>query len=731
MNQSSPYLSSTRLACRACLSAIALCAATATADARTLSPLLTSRSGGNHTSTHLISEESRLAGEDEPKYVPLIIKLTDAGGRLPEDVVELRRRGALVLAYVPLRRLDEVAALGEVSRIEGGQICTPVLDLARGFTGYPDVESGVALPSIYTGKGVVVGFADIGFDPNHIAFSDPATGASRVRLLTDYGMTPDECVRLETPGEIATWSTDDPDQWHATHVAGIMAGGYKGNPYWGIATDADIVASTSDLYDALLLAGMEDVVEYAREVDKPAVINMSVSASLGPHDGTSLFCQYLEELSKEATICISAGNWGSTVGCWDGVFPEDCATGAAVLDIPSWSREYAKGYLDIWSGDNGTFDISVIILDFDTQKVVVREEFPKITTDMPEVSFAIGSSAEQLAGIGAGEDNGRVSEEFAGCLDGVVTLTTEINPENGRFNGLVRFDVSNYPDQTGKLSWRYVAGIEVKGKKGQHLTAFTSDMLRYIEVPEYPKFARLTVDGNINDFITGHGVIGVGAMCSRDRWPLLGGGEGHGNLDVGSVAQFSSCYSKAPNGALPDVTAPGAWLVSAISTPYMETHPDLTPNVCHMNTIDGKEYYWDYSSGTSMSSPYVAGVCALWKQAVPDLTTADIKQAMLSTLTPPTIDPYNVRWGKGILNSYEGLKSVLMGAGVDRVGAYPLPAGQLPPLPSPLTAISLGRYAIDNNCRVFTPDGREIAPSMLSAGMYILKGESSAIKVTL
>lgn len=696
-----------------------------------MSPLLVSRSAEKSTLPHQIAEESDQEGVANSRYVPLIIKLTDARCELPGGVVELYRRGVLVLAYVPERLLEDVAAFGEVSRMEGGQICTPVLDYARGFTGYPDVVAGVGLPSAYTGKGVVVGFADIGFDPNHAAFRDPETGQSRVKLLTDYGMTPDERVRLENPEEIASWSTDDPDQWHATHVGGIMAGGYKGNPYWGIATEADIVATTSDLYDALLLAGMEDVVGYAREVGKPAVINMSVSASLGPHDGTSLFCQYLEELSKEATICIAAGNWGSTVGCWDGVFPEDCAIGTAVVDIPSWSREYAKGYLDIWSGDSDTFDLSVIIFDFDTQKVVVREEFPEMTAGKPEISFAVGSSAEKLAEVGADANSGRVSADFACCLDGVVTLTTEINPENGRFNGLVSFDVTNYPDQTGKLSWRYVAGIEVKGKKGQHLTAFTSDMLRFIEVPEYPKFARLTVDGHINDFVTGNGVIGVGAMCSRDSWPLLGGGEGHGSLEVGEVASFSSCYSKAPNGALPDVSAPGAWLVSAISTPYIEARPDLITQVCHKNTIAGKDYYWDCSSGTSMASPYVAGICALWKQAVPGLTSDEIKRAMLSTLTPPAVDPYNVRWGKGILNSHEGLKTVLAGAGVDEVGMDASSDGLIPPLPSPLTAESLGRYAIDNGYRIFNPDGREVAPSRLSAGVYMLRGESSVVKVAL
>lgn len=55
-----------------------------------------------------------------------------------------------------------------------------------------------------------------------------------------------------------------------------MAGNGAGSPYVGIARDADIVVSTSTLTDVGLLAGVEDIIDYAKEVGKPCVINLSM-----------------------------------------------------------------------------------------------------------------------------------------------------------------------------------------------------------------------------------------------------------------------------------------------------------------------------------------------------------------------------------------------------------------------------------------------------------------------
>lgn len=692
--------------------------------ARTLSPLLASGAGPVPD-----GKSSVAVRQSAERYIPLIIKLTDSSAELPSSVTELHRRGGMVLAYVPYDDLEEVAALGVISRIEGGQVCTPVLDQARLFTNLPEIAVSEGVGK-YTGKGVVVGFADTGFDPNHLAFRDADTGWSRVVRLTNYGESPYDVTRLTTREEIAAWQTDDPDQWHATHVGGILAGGYKGNPYWGIATGSEIVATTSILYDALLLSGMEDVVGYAREVGKPAVINMSVSSSLGPHDGTSLFCQYLRLLAEDATICISAGNDGARVGIWNGVFPADGPAAAAVVDVPSWRLFRAKGYIDVWSRDASPFDFALLVVDNQTNRVVARVPFPTVSSAGVEQGYAIASSPERLEAAGISPAESLVSREFAGCLNGIVTLTTEVNPENGRFNGLVFLDVENLPGDDGEISERYEIALEVNGRRGQRVTAYASDQLRFREIDGYDNFSYLGTDGVINDFVTGEGVIGVGAMCSRNRWPQLDGEDGEGSYGVGDVAGFSSLCTGGTTGLLPDIVAPGAWLVSSVSTPYAVAHPEVIPSYSQVNTADGIDYYWDSASGTSMSSPYVAGVCALWLEANPYATPAEIKETIISTATQPTVNPANSRWGRGILNSYEGLRRILALGGVEEVRSDAAP-GEMPPLPSPLTPESLGRYARDNGCDVFTPSGQPVSPSSVGRGVYLLRSGSRVTKVAL
>lgn len=607
------------------------------------------------------------ADNEDPIYYPLIIKLRNPAGTLPSEIAVIHRRGPFVLAYVPQTQLSALEELGNISRVEGGLICTPNLDQARLFCGLPEIEAGEGFPALYTGKGVVAGFTDIGFDPNHPAFTDPTSGKSRVKELTTYGATPESVLRLATPEEIAGWSTDNSDEWHGTHVAGILAGGYQGNPYYGIAREADIVATTGMLYSAQLLAGMEDVIAYARQQGKPAVINMSVGSTMGPHDGTSLFCQYLELLAEEAVICISAGNDAGRPGRLTGSFPEDGAVGMTCVSNRSWVSDDVEGYMDVW-GENSTVSELNIVLQKDREYTILhRIPCPEITSDAPEINFTVASSADVLRELGVNDANGIVSEDLARYFKGYITVTTEINPENGRFNALVFYNVEALTDGEGMPILVCNPGIEVVGRKGEHIDIYCSESLRGIEFRPKLKGFQVTVDGYINDFITGNGVIGVGAMASRDHYDMLNGETYETNYPQGWIASFSSYSSGNHMPVLPDIVAPGAYLISPISTPFVENHPEYSATSSSVAEISGKKHYWFATCGTSMSSPFVAGVMALWLQADPTLTSREIKEIMSQTADHPVYDPQSPRWGKGILNARAGLQAVISRSGTAEV----------------------------------------------------------------
>lgn len=630
--------------------------------ARVVSPALTQRSVMARGNSGARAENSTGI------YWPLIVKLRNPEQPLPGYISVIHRRGPFVLAYVPEDRIGDLDALGNISRAEGGLICTPSLDRARSFCGFPEVESGAGFPEAYTGRGVVVGFCDIGFDPNHPAFAAPSGGESRVRSLVSYGITPGSVVRLGSPEEISGWSTDNSDEWHGTHVGGILAGSYAGNPYYGIAREAEIVATTSPLHSALLLAGMEDVIAYGRSQGKPAVINMSVGSTTGPHDGTSLFCQYLRLLSEDAVICISAGNDAGRPARLTGTFPTDGATaGLACVSSRSWVANDVDGYMDVWSADDGVFGLNIVLQKEGEYTILHRIPCPAITPESPEIHFVAASSEDILDYIGADRQNSIVSEVLAEYFEGYISVTTEINPENGRFNALVRYRVIAHKDSDGKPLLVCNPGIEAVGRKGQSADIYCSESLIATEFRPRPAGFIRTADGYINDFITGDGVIGVGAMCSRQSYGMLNGETYDSGYPEGWIASFSSFSSGDRMPKLPDIVAPGAYVISPISTPYVEAHPAYRNTASAVENIDGRNYYWYSTCGTSMSTPFTAGVAALWLQADPTLTPSEVKEIMLQTADRPVNDPDSPRWGKGVLNAREGLRTVLARAGVSDV----------------------------------------------------------------
>jgi subtilisin family serine protease len=107
--------------------------------------------------------------------------------------------------------------------------------------------------------------------------------------------------------------------------------------------------------------------------------------------------------------------------------------------------------------------------------------------------------------------------------------------------------------------------------------------------------------------------------------------------DGNGMATFSARGpGPAPDILKPDVTAPGVNIVAG-----------FTPDAA--NATPGE--YFAYLSGTSMSTPHVAGVAALLLQANPEWAPSDIKSALMTTahqaLTRPEGEPAATPFGYG------------------------------------------------------------------------------------
>jgi hypothetical protein len=109
----------------------------------------------------------------------------------------------------------------------------------------------------------------------------------------------------------------------------------------------------------------------------------------------------------------------------------------------------------------------------------------------------------------------------------------------------------------------------------------------------------------------------------------------------------------------PDISAPGVSICSAMSS-FTDVAYTSVSNI----VFNGTTYHFARLSGTSMSSPVVAGVCALMLEANPYLTAFQVKDILRNTAR---IDNFtgsipaagSPTWGKGKVNAYACVKEAL------------------------------------------------------------------------
>lgn len=195
------------------------------------------------------------------------------------------------------------------------------------------VRDGVT-PSVPTGKGVIIGIVDVGgCDFRHLNFI--REGKSRLLSLWDqngrsgqkpakygYGVEFDQTrinLALQAADPYLDLNYRPNDAAHGTHVMDIAAGSSVQVP--GVAPEADLIyvdlgqADYSRVTETGRLGSSKcliDAVTYIFEKagDRPAVVNISLGANGGAHDGTSLVEASFDSLLRtpDRAIVIAAGN---------------------------------------------------------------------------------------------------------------------------------------------------------------------------------------------------------------------------------------------------------------------------------------------------------------------------------------------------------------------------------------------------------------------------------------
>ena len=143
--------------------------------------------------------------------------------------------------------------------------------------------------------------------------------------------------------------------------------------------------------------------------------------------------------------------------------------------------------------------------------------------------------------------------------------------------------------------------------------------------------------------------IAVGSFTSRKDYPDALHPNARGNrpnvvingVDVVGLRSYFSSNGPGLDSirVRPTVLAPGSMVCSALNALAPGFNPEAqTTFVADVLKRGDRTYYYGAMQGTSMASPFVAGCVALWLQASPTLTPADITDIIRHSARRPSRD---------------------------------------------------------------------------------------------
>ena len=575
-------------------------------------------------------------------------RITALGG-----VIGARFTG-LVTAQVPVAKLQAIAALDEVEQVSIAEMMESNVDTTRSVTSVNYVAEGLqhGLPANYDGKGVVFGIIDSGIDFNHAAFQD-SLGNTRIKCVympADNSGTKVTIDGTVLPGSefdstrIASLTTDLASSAHGSHTAFIGAGSHCGQ-YSGMAPGTDIVmcALGGKKNDVNIANSLKYITQYAKRVGKPCVISISLGTKQGPHDGTSKLCKIYEEMGKsDAVICLSAGNLGSYRRYIHHKFSG--MNTATNPNIGSYVTGTQAGYtanfaIDTWSRSRSAVGIKYLLIDPDDNSIFYETGIMKAYT-----YHYIGPGMESKRGY-----NAFLSQYFSGKIG--VWVTTESNGHIETYS-----EVSLKPLRSDVKA--YKMAVQFYGADGVEFDSWVTSENAYSwhpQVGDY-KFVNGSDSCSMNDNVTGKNTISVGNYVGRNRYMSLSGKEMYNSIYPEGSIYVQSSYGIAPNGeSYPFVAAPGYFVVSAYNGYNYLAKPSTNTAYSKENPTTGRTDYWGSMSGTSMSTPTVAGIVALWLQANPQLKVDDVKEIIRkSAYVDDDVRKAPLQFGAGKINALGG-----------------------------------------------------------------------------
>ena len=522
-------------------------------------------------------------------------------------IIESRFQNGLLTALLPVDKIHDVAAFEEVTGIEVSPVMQLATDEARKATNVGDVLNysaaamAAGLPKGYDGRGVILGVIDRGIDYDHIAFKDKDGNPRFKRAYVYNGQTVEYYGTGPLPNDGIT-NTD-----HGSHTSAIAGGSsvmvngmditvtddHENATYGGMAPGAELfLCGINGMGAARIANAFRRMCSYADSVGKPLVVSNSYGDFVYNRDGGGTQAEVISQLFGEEhpnRICVFAtgNNAGHSGGEPGGVYVSGSASSEAPLGtiVCSSPIVYDAGWLyykgeyiaDAFTRATDATGIGVQVDDYftgsgGTGKAQVRIYY----------NYMTANNRKQVLLL---TPNGLISNNY--------TLAVEVYPIGGSSDIIDMWSCGTFTYFDNHLT-----------TEGHMWTLGTDDMSVFANAC-YPQ------------------VISVGSYVTRTR---------EGSNELGDISDFS-CYALEGMGPLgtmhPWITAPGEDIISAFN--HNVNHGDDYDEM----VINHPTYPYGRMSGTSMCTPAVAGIVALWMQVGAEcgktFTLSEIKDIMRET----------------------------------------------------------------------------------------------------
>ena len=626
-----------------------------------------------------------------------ILALIKADGDFVENYC-ISHQGNIHIVRMPLSKIAELSTDSRVIRIEAEPSNISLTnDSVRSVTNTNMIHNGEGeLSQAYDGTGVLVGVQDMSFDYNNPTFLSKKDNRLRIQRVWDMldgiesqTFNPDSYFPIGTllkPEEIIAkdHSVDSYLHFHGTHTAGTAAGSGYDTPYGGMAPEADIY-----MVNGVFNNNIELVPEGLKEYLLSSILQLLSYANI---------INYADSVGKPCVINYSAGNYGDITG-ENTLYYEYLTSilGPGRILVASVGNEGQKGYIMYKKADQESVGGVATLL---------RSNYPLflcISSDKP-LTFKITDKSKSEA-----EGSYTFTPEYE-----TTTLDTIASLDNLVIESYC-YEDEYHSDKIG-YDIDFIEGKKPFSKKDYSITISGADAEARIHI-QNGKIEGAELGGNTLFPGELDGVIGVGATTWRNAYTNINGDEKHSSYGTGGKhVPTSSCGPALSGNIKPDVVAPGINVISAYNRTFQEANPSANlQSLVAKSSYNGHDYYWKAHDGTSMATPAVTGIIALWLQAKPDLTPKEVIDVLANTArhNDPSLTYPNNEYGYGEIDAYKGLLYILHLTNIEGLSTEHITNARVRPLTNGEISISVPDSDNPTQVRIYNTNGQCIMQTVI------------------